>query len=131
MYFNKDGYIKYCKDYKAYWAWVENRNEDRYQTTIGKGKNYDSKNMMPTFRLLDMAVEILKNGKILVKRPNREELLAIRKGEWSYEELIRKAEEKMDRVELVYQESKLQEKPDHDRINQLLVNLRRSYYRVV
>ncbi|MCC6371129.1 MAG: nucleotidyltransferase domain-containing protein, partial [Bacteroidia bacterium] len=27
MNFNKDGYSKYCKDYKAYWDWVDNRNE--------------------------------------------------------------------------------------------------------
>ncbi|HHH50385.1 MAG TPA: nucleotidyltransferase, partial [Saprospiraceae bacterium] len=29
LYFNKDGYSVYCKEYKEYWKWVENRNETR------------------------------------------------------------------------------------------------------
>jgi len=29
--FNKSGYSTYCKDYKAYWDWVEQRNENRYE----------------------------------------------------------------------------------------------------
>ena len=58
LFFNKDGYTKYCKDYKEYWEWVEKRNEVRYENTISHAKNYDAKNMMHTFRLLDMAIEI-------------------------------------------------------------------------
>ena len=96
LYFNQDGYVKYCKDYRDYWDWVEKRNESRYQNNLEHGKNYDSKNMMHTFRLLDMAEEILSSGKIIVKRPNREELLSIRKGEWQYEDLIQRADEKME-----------------------------------
>jgi uncharacterized protein len=36
--FNKDGYSKYCKDYKLYWEWVELRNEERYENTGSHGK---------------------------------------------------------------------------------------------
>ncbi|MBL4649046.1 MAG: nucleotidyltransferase domain-containing protein, partial [Aureispira sp.] len=53
LYFNKDGYRKYCKDYKQYWDWVDKRNDSRYENTIAHGKNYDAKNIMHTFRLLD------------------------------------------------------------------------------
>ncbi len=128
LYFNQDGYIKYCKDYREYWDWVAKRNEARYQTNIEHGKNYDSKNMMHTFRLLDMAVEILISGKIQVKRPNREELLSIRRGEWHYDDLIEKANQKMKEVEKAYKTSNLQEVPDEKKIEDLLISLRRELY---
>ena len=126
--FNQDGYIKYCKDYKEYWDWVEKRNESRYENNIQHGKNYDSKNMMHTFRLLDMAEEILKEGKIYVKRENREELLKIRNGEWQYDELIEKANDKMKSVEKALQSSKLQEEPNVNKIEDLLIEIRNELY---
>ncbi len=128
LYFNSNGYIKYCKEYAAYWKWVEDRNETRYQNNIDHGKNYDSKNMMHTFRLLDMAIEILSTGKVIVKRPNRDELLSIRKGEWHYDELITMAEQKMREVEQAHLTSTLQEAPDEGRIEKLLVSLRKEFY---
>ena len=126
--FNQDGYIKYCKDYKEYWDWVDKRNESRYENNVSHGKNYDSKNMMHTFRLLDMAEEILSEGKILVKRPNRAELLKIRNGEWQYDDLIEKANTKMEAVNLAYQNCNLQTKPDSAAIEKLLIELRMELY---
>lgn len=129
LYFNKDGYSKYCKDYKEYWAWVSNRNEARYQNNVSHGKNYDSKNMMHTFRLLDMAIEILSTGKVVVKRPNREELLSIRNGEWQYDDLIEQAEKKMEKVIEAYDSCSLQDEPSKEEIVKLLVRLRKDYYK--
>ena len=78
LYFNKDGYSVYCKQYKGYWDWVSKRNEDRYNTTMTHGKKYDSKNMMHVFRLLLVAKEIATEGKINVFRKDRDFLLAIK-----------------------------------------------------
>ncbi|MCH2046030.1 MAG: nucleotidyltransferase domain-containing protein [Saprospiraceae bacterium] len=128
MSFNKDGYKKYCKDYKAYWEWVEERNEARYENTIQHGKNYDAKNMMHTFRLLDMAEEILHEGKIVVRRPNREYLLKIRSGAFLYDELIKEAQAKIECIEALYAECPLPDRPNLERINQLLVDLRTQFY---
>ena len=126
--FNKNGYIKYCKDYKEYWSWVKLRNESRYENTIAHGKNYDAKNMMHTFRLLDMAEEILRDGKVNVARPNREELLAIRKGEATYDELIKKANKKIEAVEASFENSLLPEIPDVVAIEKMLISIRNKYY---
>lgn len=128
LYFNKDGYASYCKEYKEYWDWVGERNEARYQENLEHGKHYDTKNMMHTFRLLDMAIEILRDGKILVERPNREELLAVRRGEWSYEALMDLADQKMEEVEAAYQKSQLPDAPDRAHIEQLLIELRHAFY---
>ena len=127
--FNQDGYIKYCKDHREYWDWVEKRNESRYKNNIQHGKNYDSKNMMHTFRLLDMAEEILKEGRIYVKRKNREELLKIRRGEWQYDELIEMANKKMKAVESAFKISNLPEEPNREKIEKLLIEIRRELYK--
>ena len=129
MHFNKDGYSKYCKDYRDYWSWVDKRNDVRYKSTLEHGKNYDAKNMMHTFRLLDMAEEILSEGKILVKRPNREELLEIRSGKFTYDDLLDKAAKKIKRIEKIFQSCSLPEKPDANLIENLLVNIRQEWGR--
>lgn len=128
MSFNKDGYSRYCKDYSAYWEWVEKRNDVRYQNTISHGKNYDAKNMMHTFRLLDMAEEIGRSGEIHVRRTNRDFLLKIKQGDFEYDELVKKAEERLDVIENVYAKSFLPETPDMNFINSLLVEMRENFY---
>jgi hypothetical protein len=120
--------MKYCKDYKEYWDWVDKRNEARYQNTLAHGKNYDAKNMMHTFRLLDMAIEILRDEKVLVRRPNREELLRIRSGHYSYEDLIEQANEKLEQVNYWHEQSKLPEEPDQEKIEEVLVKMREALY---
>jgi hypothetical protein len=129
LFFNKEGYSTYCKDYKSYWDWVENRNEERYQNTLQHGKNYDAKNMMHTIRLLEMAEEIASQKKVIVRRPNREFLLQIRRGDFSYEELVQLAEEKIARIDEVFHQSDLPDQPDFTRVNQLLVNVRKQVYK--
>lgn len=128
MHFNEDGYVKYCKDYREYWDWVDKRNNARYTMNVKHGKNYDSKNLMHTFRLLDMAIEILTEAKVIVKRPNREELMSIRRGEHDYDELINRAEIKMNEVDAAWENSPLPDKPDREVANQLLIDMRREYY---
>ena len=86
--YNKDGYTQYCKNYKEYWEWVEKRNDDRYNTNLKHGKNYDSKNMVHCFRLLKTGIEIAKQKTINVYREDREFLLKIRRGEFEYDYLI-------------------------------------------
>jgi len=130
MSFNKDGYSKYCKDYKDYWDWVEKRNDVRYQGTLEHGKNYDAKNMMHTFRLLNMAEEIAKEGKVIVKRPDRKFLLEVRSGVFEYDNLVEMANEKVQNIELLFEKSSLPEEPDLKMANDLLVELREQIYRL-
>jgi hypothetical protein len=128
MFFNLDGYQRYCKDYLEYWAWVENRNKARYENTIGHGKNYDSKNMMHVFRLLDVALEIAVEKRVNVRRPNRDFYLGIRSGSHEYADLIAMAEERQAQVEEAFATSDLPEAPDAMAIERLLVEMRRELY---
>lgn len=130
MFFNKSGYSTYCKEYREYWDWVEKRNDSRYENTISHGKNYDSKNMMHTFRLLAMAKEIGESGEIIVKRPDREFLLGIKSGKFEYNDLVEMAERKLVEIEEVYKKSGLPDTPNYSRTNELLIELRRGYYNI-
>jgi len=128
LFFNKDGYSSYCKKYKEYWEWVSKRNEERYKTTISHGKNYDSKNMMHTFRLLAMAKEIATENILYVKRNDREFLLNIKNGDYEYDEMLMWAEERKDKLKKSYSDSNLSIKPDLEFINKLLIDVRAEFY---
>jgi len=128
LYFNSEGYSTYCKEYREYWEWVDKRNEIRYQNTQSHGKNYDAKNMMHVFRLLDMAIEIGKEKKINVKRANRDFLLQIKKGDFEYDELLKMAEKKQDEMEEAFNNSNLPDCPDMAVINQLAYSIREKLY---
>ncbi len=128
LYVNVDGYRAHCKAHARYWSWVEARNDARYAETVAHDRGYDAKNLMHTFRLLDMAKEILGTGKVIVERPNREELLAIRRGEFAYEDLMARAEAKMRDVEAAWRASALPESPSADDVEKLLVELREEFY---
>jgi hypothetical protein len=128
MYFNKDGYSVYCKEYKQYWEWVDQRNEERYENTINHGKNYDAKNMMHVFRLLNMAEEIAREKKVNVRRPDRDWLLRVRAGEFMYEDLLKRAEDKIQNVDESFRKSDLPDAPDPTVANHLLANIRDTFY---
>lgn len=126
--YNKDGYTRYCKDYKEYWDWVDKRNEDRYNTNTEHGKNYDSKNMMHCIRLLRMAAEIARDNKVMVKRPDATELMSIRNGDRDYDDLISEADNALLELDTLYEQSDLQDSVDKEFVNQLLIDFRMKMY---
>lgn len=125
---NQDGYSKYCKEYTEYWNWIDKRNEDRYETNQKHGKNYDSKNMMHTIRLLQTAEQILSTGKLNIRVPNREELLDIKAGNKEYDDLLVMADNLIVSIENHYQNSTLPEKPDEEKVIQILIKIREELY---
>jgi hypothetical protein len=126
--FNRNGYSTYCRVFREYWEWVEKRNAERYQNTVQHGKNYDAKNMLHVFRLLQMAEEIAVSGELNVRRPNREFLLQIRRGEFEYEALVAEAEKLVKRVEAAFASSNLPDAPDKALAEVLLRRVRQQFY---
>lgn len=74
-----------------YENWKKTRNPARAALEAENG--YDTKHGMHLVRLMRMGEEILSRGEVLVKRPDREELLEIRGGAWSYDRIVGYAEE--------------------------------------
>ncbi len=129
MNFNKDGYSVYCREYREYKQWEEKRNQHRYQNTLSHGKNYDAKNMMHTFRLLNMAEEIALHHEVRVYRHDRDFLLKIRVGEFDFDNLMAMAEEKMGLIEELFAKSNLPDVPRLSNPQELLVEIRTEFYK--
>ena len=109
--YNKEQYKQDHEVWKNYWNWKKNRNEAR--GTLEEQFGYDTKHAMHLVRLLNMGEEILTDGTVNVLRPDVELLLDIRAGKWSYDELVKFAEEKdvLIRTQL-YNTSPLPKMPD-------------------
>lgn len=127
MHFNQDAFQAHCKAHREYWEWVGQRNPERYATNARHGRGYDSKNLMHTLRLLDMADEIAREGVLRIRRPNRDYLLRVRAGEFEYEDLVEGAERKLAEVQAAFERSSLPEHPDRGRVNALLVEIREEF----
>lgn len=99
---------------KTYWNqylnWKAQRNPAR--AALEEKFGYDTKHGMHLVRLMRMGYEILSEGKVRVKRPDAEELLAIRAGAWTYEQMVEYAESMDKKMEEAYANSKLPRAPD-------------------
>ena len=126
--YNKDGYTMHCKDYKEYQEWLENRNEARYVETQEHGQRIDGKNMMHCMRLIRMAQEIGRGEGIIVRRPDAQELLSIRRGEVDLEQLIEMADEAIAEMDEIFKKSVLPNKVHEGLVDALLVMIRREFY---
>jgi len=126
--FNKDAYSKHCKQYKEEVEWIENRNPARFADNLLHGKGYDGKNLAHCHRLLDMATEIGEGKGVVVRRPNREQLLSIRRGEYDYDQLVTEAEDKIKRMDEIFEKSELPGALDREFVDELLIKMRKQYY---
>ncbi|MCS4302340.1 DNA polymerase beta superfamily protein [Chryseobacterium sp. BIGb0232] len=128
LFCNLDAYSTYCKDYREYWKWVEERNENRYNVNQNHGQNYDSKNMMHTIRLLQSCEQIFTTQSLQIRVENRDELLDIKAGNWPYEVVMQKAETLIESIELHHSVSHLPESPDLEKTTKILVDIREKLY---
>jgi hypothetical protein len=109
------------KEWQNYQTWKKTRNPARAKMEAEFGM--DLKHALHLVRLLKMTREILTTGQVIVKRPDAEELLAIRRGEWSYDQLIEWAEKQEEELETLASKSNLRKKPDMVAIDQLCLEL--------
>ncbi|PWN69008.1 nucleotidyltransferase [Chryseobacterium phosphatilyticum] len=128
LFCNLDAYSTYCKDYREYWKWVTERNEDRYNVNREHGQNYDSKNMMHTLRLLQSCEHIFQTGSLQIRVDNRKELLDIKAGNLPYEILIQKAEDLIQSIEKHHSTSHLPDSPDLEKTTRILIEIREQLY---
>lgn len=128
LYFNHDGYSVYCRKHREYWRWVENRNDARYRSTLNHGQGYDAKNMMHTIRLLDVAIEIVRDGQLNVLRPDRGFLLDLKAGKFPLGEVLEMAEIRLAALEKYAASSNLPDAIDRERASTILVAMREELY---
>lgn len=125
MTYNKNAFSSHCKDYKEYKDWEKNRNPVRYLQN--KGKQFDRKNVAHAIRLMHMGIEIARGEGVKVDRTNidRDFIMNIRNGDSSYEDIISYLEDKKIEMEDAMTSSTLPEKIDIEKINDLLIEIRK------
>lgn len=107
--------------WRSYQNWLVTRNPKRSE--LEKKWGYDTKHGMHLVRLMRMGAEILRGEGVKVKRPDREELLAIRNGLWTYEELLLWAKAAELDMEILYKTSPLPNTPPVLALDNLLVSV--------
>jgi len=82
---------------------------------------YDCKNAAHLVRLLRMSIEFLEDGELHVERHDAQQLLEIKRGEWSLERVKEESARLFAIAETTYLESSLPPGPDYDAIDRLCV----------
>lgn len=114
-----------CLKWTQYQNWLRDRNPDR--AALEKKFGYDTKHACHLVRLIRMCREILETGQVLVKRPDAEELRAIRAGAWSYQHVCEFAEQEDKALNEAVKYSKLPSSPDLTKIQELVYDMTLSF----
>lgn len=115
-------YTSKKREWDQYMNWKATRNVAR--ASLEEQFGYDTKHAYHLVRLIRMCREVLETGKVIVKRPDREELLAIRNGAWTYDKLIEFAESEEKSLNDLYNTSAtLPKTPDKKKIDSLCIKL--------
>jgi len=114
-----EGYTRARKEYASFWEWMNKRNEARYTNDWDSEGKVDWKNIMHTMRLLICAKSIAKTGapKIRFNGRQREYLLNIRNGKYSYERILRRADKMMAEMDGMFEKSALPHSSNFNAIN--------------
>lgn len=121
--YNVDHYKKHLKEWQSYQEWLANRNMARFVDCANHDQKIDGKNLLHCRRLLDMAAEIPEKG-LIVRRPNREYLLQIRRGEVNLDDIITKAEEDILKLNDIYSKSDLPDDVSPEDFNSTILKIK-------
>lgn len=118
-------YKKELEAYNSWLNWKKNRNPARHELEVKSG--YDTKHGSHLVRLMRMGLEILSEGKIVVKRPDAAELLAIKNGAWSYEQVMEFADSMQKKLDEAYKTTTLPKSVNYVKVNDLYHKLYEEY----
>jgi uncharacterized protein len=114
-------YKSAMKSWQSYQQWLKGRNPARAESEALFG--YDTKHAMHLVRLQRMGLEALTGQGLNVTRTDRDELLAIRDGQLSFDELEHQAESSNELLRVAAMESRLPNAPDDAALDSLCVSV--------
>lgn len=108
--------------------------------TRGKGKKgqrpeleqefgYDTKAAMHAMRLMGEGIELMKTGRITFPRPDKDWLIAIRKGAWSLDHISSAVNGMIADLKVERDKSSLPDEPDRQRLSKLVTESYLNYWR--
>ena len=111
------------KRWKQFQDWETNRNKDRAALEAAHG--LDTKHAMHLVRLLKMCREIMEKGEVNVWRADAAELLDIRNGKWTYDQIVEWADNEDKELDVLYKSKKyvVPHEPDRKAIDRLCVEM--------
>jgi hypothetical protein len=119
-------YKRAREQYSSWVNWKKNRNPAR--AVLEEKSGYDTKHASHLVRLMRMGYEILTEGKIVVKRPDREEILFVKNGGWSYEKVMEYAKDMQNKLDEAYKTTTLPKSVNFEAINNLYHELSEDYH---
>jgi len=84
---------------------------------------YDTKNASHLIRLLRMGIEVMVEGRLYVRRKDNNELIDIKRGEWSLNKVEKEADNLFRQAREAYINSKLPNDINWQRVNELCVDI--------
>ena len=114
-------YKSAMKGWQSYQQWLAGRNLQRAELEARFG--YDTKHAMHLVRLQRVGLEALTTGQLNVHRNDRDELLAIRDGMWTFEDLEAQAETANLQLTAAAAASAMPDEPDFVALNALCVSI--------
>jgi predicted nucleotidyltransferase len=109
------------RHWEAYEAWKAQRNPARAQ--LERKHGYDTKHAMHLVRLMRMGLEALRTGDLFVRRPDAQELVAIRNGALSFDELLAEASRLREEMDDAAARSRLPDEVNPDVADQLVFEM--------
>jgi predicted nucleotidyltransferase len=114
------------RHWESYLRWKEERNPDRAGLEAQFG--YDTKHAAHLVRLMRTGIELLETGKLSVRRADAAELLSIRDGKYTYDELIEETARLEVSMKNARERSTLPADVDHGALDELLLGLLEEFY---
>lgn len=123
--YNERAWRQAMEDHRNYWTWRTERNEARWRQQESGELDYDAKNLMHTIRLLLSGQSILQHGRPIVRfeGAERDLLLKVRAGAFSYTEVMDLAEGIKARCAVLRDQADLPEIADASAAETLLQEL--------
>jgi predicted nucleotidyltransferase len=98
----------------------------KMQTDIRNQGRVKWKHVMHLIRLLISGIDVLREGELIVRvRDQRDQLLAIKRGEWTFAQVDAYRKQLQIEFERSFQETSLPDRPDYERANAFLIEARR------
>jgi predicted nucleotidyltransferase len=120
--FKKERQYKSAKrEWNNYQNWKNTRNEERAVLEAKYG--YDSKFALHLVRLYKQCREVLETGNLIIKRQDANELIAIKNGAWTFEQLIEWAETQERELNELYERSTIPREPDRNAVNKVCIEI--------
>jgi predicted nucleotidyltransferase len=114
-------YIQTYREWEQYKNWEKERNADRAE--LERKFFYDCKHASHLYRLVTEGEELLRTGFITLPRPDREILVDIRNGKFTYDQMMELVGDIDSRFNALYDSSSLPRSADVNKVDEMCVDI--------